>query len=169
VAVARFRQAREDTARWCTGEGRRSSLRTMALRPDVAEWRPTQAEFDAALARLREVRLSRSRSTTGSIEAGRLLVCEVNESVASGEPEVASAGFFDLYDRPPWDTWFWRLETTSEPEDITLVSWVPNDLEAVVTQGIEVHFSAGIYWLDEQPFSRPATESIQVLLRAGFR
>ena len=95
---------------WCHLQNQRSSLRTPSLRPVLSEW-PTQTEFGAALNMLRK----RRREMLGdkSIEStlkGRLLLCQINESLSSGESEFATAGFFDINDRPPWDTWVWRLK-----------------------------------------------------------
>jgi hypothetical protein len=78
---------------------------------------------------------------------GRLLVCEVNESISSGESEAATQGFFDINDRPAWDTWVASVPRLPESSEATLISWVPSELVGVVGQGIEVNPYDCIFWL----------------------
>ena len=124
-----------EAASWCDREGREGSLRTTELDPALGDW-PTPAEFEALLQALR----LRRRTLLGSFERkssppGRLLVCHLHESISSGESEAETSGFFDVNDRPPWDTWIWQFRGFEEGT-VTLVSWVPSDLETVVSRGI---------------------------------
>jgi hypothetical protein len=167
--IASFLQARSEAARWCDLEGHRSAYRTPALQPDVPRW-PTQAQFDRILETLRQRRLELlGRRAIGPEPAGRLVACEVNESVSSGESEFATAGFFDIDDRPPWDTWFWRFES-EKPEHVTLVSWVPQAREASVMEGIYVNPYDCIQWFaDIGRLWGRSPDAIQALVRAGVR
>lgn len=157
-----------EAAVWCEHEGKRASFRTPALRPDLLEW-PTQAQLDAALSVLR----TRRRELLGDrrldrMSPGRLLVCEINESVSSGESEAETLGFFDIDDRPAWDTWVWRLKR--DGDQVTLLSWVPQEFEAVVTRGIEVNPYACIYWLTDMHLTgKKHRETVQALVSAGIR
>ena len=47
------------------------------------------------------------------------MVYEIENSISSGVSEVASEGFFDTDDRPPWDTWLWNLPWEGRPGDPT--------------------------------------------------
>ena len=99
---------------------------------------------------------------------GRLLVCEINESISSGESEAETSGFLDINDRPPWDTWVCRLER--DGDQVTLVSWVPQGFEAVVTRGIEVNPYDCIYWLTKAPLTgKKHGEMVRALVAAGIR
>ena len=91
----------------------------------------------------------------------------MNESITSGESEFETSGFFDVRDCPPWDTWVWRLESSS-PDDVTLISWVPEHLEAIVTKGIAVNPYECIQWFIDEP-ARRLSEPIRALIRAGVR
>jgi hypothetical protein len=80
---------------------------------------------------------------------GRLLVCEVNESIWSGESEAVTQGFFDVTDRPGWDTWVASVPRPSDSSHVTLISWVPLELVDLVWRGIEVNPYACIFWLGD--------------------
>jgi hypothetical protein len=162
--VREFLKIQMEAAIWCDRQGRQASFRTPELDPSLGDW-PTSADFEIALETLR----ARRRRLLGAFERtahrrGRLLVCHVNESISSGESEAETAGFFDVNDRPPWDTWIWQLRG-SEEEAVTLVSWVPRDLEEVVGQGIAVNPYACISWLTDADF--PA--GLRALRDVGLR
>lgn len=134
--IADLMQARMEAAAWCELESRRApfftppSLRTPALRPELPRLL-TKADLDAALGILGQ----RRRGLLGNhplepMCRGRLLICEMLESVSSGESEAATSGFFDIDDRPPWDTWLSRLEQDSDTA-VTLISWVPERFELI--------------------------------------
>lgn len=166
--VREFLKVQSEGAFWCDREGRQSSFRTPALNPSLGEW-PTAAEFGTALETMR----LRRRALLGGFEGkalppGRLLVCEVNESISSGESEAETSGFFDINDRPPWDTWIWQLRNVGE-EAVTLVSWVPRDLETVVGRGIDVNPYECIRWLTDAPLGIKLSPEERALLDAGIR
>ena len=100
---------------------------------------------------------------------GRLLLCEITESISSGESEPETLGFFDINDRPPWDTSVWRLERDDD-DHVTLLSWVPQEFEAIVTRGIEVNPYDCIHWLtDTHLRGNRHRETVETLVAAGIR
>ena len=162
--IREFAAGQLEAALWCDREGRRASFRTAALDPLIGDW-PTLAEFKVGLEHLR----LRRRALLGSIEfmarpQGRLLVCQVHESISSGESEAETSGFFDVNDRPPWDTWIWQVRGFEEGA-VTLVSWVPKDLEGIVARGIAVNPYDCLSWLTDAPLS----PGIRALVDAGIR
>ena len=166
--VAQFIDARNEAAMWCEFEGQRAGFRTQALRPTLDEW-PAFGEFDRALSTLRQRRRELlGARVTEHLPPGRLLLCQVHESVSSGESELETSGFFDIDDRPPWDTWVWVFEST-EPGCATLVSWVPHEWESLVGRGIEVNAYGCIYWFTDQPTGAKPMRAIRTLLAAGIR
>ena len=166
--VQEFLRAQSEAAFWCDHEGRQSSFRTPGLNPSLSAW-PTQAEFGTALETLRLHRRALLGAFDGKApRAGRLLLCEVNESISSGESEAETSGFFDISDRPPWDTWVWQFPSVGA-EAVAVVSWVPRDLEAVVGRGIEVNPYACIRWLTDAPLGIKLFPGIRALLDAGLR
>jgi hypothetical protein len=98
------------------------------------------------------------------LTGGRLLACEFNSSVDSGESEHASGGFFDIHDRPRSDTWVSVLE--SESGDPILLSWVPAALVDRVEAGIATNPYGCIYWLQDAPPSVARLPMIRALTRA---
>ncbi|HEY7832463.1 MAG TPA: hypothetical protein VIG30_02755 [Ktedonobacterales bacterium] len=74
---------------------------------------------------------------------GRLLLYDPDGTDECGAAMVASAGYFDETDAPPWDTWiaYVREQPLEESRpahgwDSYLVCWVPPALVSVVNQGI---------------------------------
>ena len=153
---------------WCELEGQRVGFRTQALRPILDEW-PAFGEFDRALSTLRQRRREfLGARVTEHLPLGRLLLCQVHESLSSGESELETSGFFDIDDRPPWDAWVWQFEST-EPGCVTLVSWVPHEWESLVGRGIEVNATAASTGSRTSPSERNPCGRFARLLAAGIR
>ena len=75
------------------------------------------------------------------VKNGRFLLYDADASDASGGALVASAGFFDWDDAPPWDTWIamfalGRKSTSGTRWQSFILSWVPPRLIDVVNAGI---------------------------------
>jgi len=143
--VAPFELLCREVATWCDVADQRHRFRTPELKPVLPHW-PTCGDLDAAIQLLGVARRSRLSTRPLLQRAGRLLVCEVNESISSDESEAETSGFFDLDDRPPWDTWVVSVPRPAEHEAPTLISWVPPSLVAVVDRGIHVIHGC-IVWL----------------------
>jgi hypothetical protein len=98
---------------------------------------------------------------------GRLLCCSLSLSFSSGESQLASSGFFDLDDRPPWDTWIWNLPDGDRAG--VLVSWVPSAYEGLVSRGIDMNPYGCIYWLFDEPHGRATDALVRALAATGIR
>lgn len=98
----------------------------------------------------------------GDLRGGRLLVYFPDEELSDGAAEAESAGFFDVFNTPPWDTWI-ALFGDERQEDkafsVYLVSWVPPTLIDAADAGINVNPEECIRWLDD----------VDVPLRADLR
>ena len=167
--VHAFDQVRREAARWCEVAAPDCQLRTPALRP-VLSAMLTSEELTAALEELigkRRKLLDPWGPTT--FPDGRLIVCEMNEAISSGESEAVTSGFFDVDDRPPWDTWIWTIPRSNESGQATLISWVPQRLEGIVTRGIEVNRYGCIYWLSDAPNVVAMSPLMRALFAAGIR
>jgi hypothetical protein len=127
-----------------------AQLRTPAIGPirPMSDCRTEQEREEV----VRSVLMGRSkllRSRTGStqnkfaqdLSGGRLLLYAPEENLADGASELASYGFFDVHNTPPWDTWV----TYSGG---TLLSWVPSPLFGLVESGIDVNIENCIRWMD---------------------
>jgi hypothetical protein len=76
-----------------------------------------------------------------SEKKGRLLVCWPAENVSDGASQVASRGFFDPNDIPPWDTWIHYGEGR-------LNCWVPDEVISLAQSGLDANMVQCIQWAD---------------------
>jgi hypothetical protein len=122
----------------------KDQLRTPTFAPrislDVAR---TERERESVV---REVVVRRSkivprREHPAALNGGRLLLYAPDENLCDGAAEVASLGFFDVDNVPPWDTWV-------AFSNGTLLSWVPPSLVTLAQSGIEVNPECCILWMD---------------------
>jgi hypothetical protein len=90
--------------------------------------------------------VSERRSAT-SLAGGRLLVYLPDENVFDGAAKVATNGFFNQDNIPPWDTWVAYFYDNANLN--YLVSWIHPDLIAIASEGIRVNPEACIRWLDD--------------------
>lgn len=101
----------------------------------------------------------------GPLAGGRLLVYFPDSDLADGAAEAVSQGFFDLHNVPAWDTWI-ALADDGPSANLSLrqyvVAWVPAQLVACVTAGIEVNPEQCIVWLEHADVR--AREELQQLL-----
>jgi hypothetical protein len=163
-----IRRSQQEAAIWCDTVAPEHDLRTAALRPAIGDW-PTSEELARAVHTLIEQRRDllstfAARETTN----GRLLVCHLNESISSGESEAETSGFFDIDDRPPWDTWLWSLPSDNSDE-ATLLSWVPQRLEPIVSRGIAVNPYECVYWLSDAPSSSRIIPMLREIAAAALQ
>lgn len=145
---------------WCAT--RRSTgpvadrLRSAELAPDLEEESALPAleeALDLLTMRRRSALAAAQDRERGEVEGGRLLVCELDMSIGSGEAEAASEGFFDVDDRPPWDLWLACFGKTrpAQPEEpiACLIAWVPDSLRARAEAGVRSSSSRCLLWVDE--------------------
>jgi hypothetical protein len=74
-----------------------------------------------------------------------------DEDLTDGAAEVASQGFLDVYNAPPWGTWVGYFEDGSAGPRCPcyLLAWVPDALVAVASAGIDVNPEQCIGWLTD--------------------
>jgi hypothetical protein len=82
---------------------------------------------------------------------GRVLVYFPDADLTDGAAEVASVGFFDVYNAPPWGTWIGYFEDGGAERSYTsyLLAWVPDALVGAVAAGIDVNPEQCIAWLTD--------------------
>ena len=128
-----------------------SQLRSPALQPEVsmkesyARREECEASFAKVVARRSQLLAAEEAFDSNralSQESGRLLIYEPWENVADGASQVASLGFFDMDDAPPWDTWV-------HYSNGRLLSWVPDELIKLAQDGIDANCVQCIQWADE--------------------
>ena len=66
---------------------------------------------------------------------GRLLFHVPDQTDVSGGGLLASSGFLDWDDAPPWDTWIGLIPGPSTPHDV-LLAWIPQQVYGLAEDGI---------------------------------
>ena len=155
---------------WCRRNGSRNdpagSLRTKALKPDlVVLANENDGWWDASVVNPTEKvdQLCRKRDTLmesstreplenerrlelEALSKGRVLRFYPHESLCDGAAWQSSAGFFDQWNIPPWDTWFWYAV---RPDGLQILySWVPPEFVHLAAAGVSVNPECCLEWLD---------------------
>jgi hypothetical protein len=151
-----FERRLAETIAWCapraTIEDPKMCLRSEQLRPALLA--RDRASTVRSVARYRDIEEAALPAITGpeSLLGGHLLVYFPDDDLCDGASEVASRGFFDVHNVPPWDTWV-ALADDGPQADISfrqyLIAWVPPYLLGMAQEGIAVNVEDCIAWLDE--------------------
>jgi hypothetical protein len=157
-ALEQFKVRLSQTIFWCASRAANASpataLRTSELRPCLLEENRSSAVNTVVHARELfggvDIRKAKIPAALGY---GRLLVYFPNDDLACGAAEHETAGFFDVNNVPPWDTWVDFLEDEQPNVDSFdteyLVAWVPPELVSLADQGIAVNPEQCILWLSD--------------------
>ncbi len=132
------------------------SLRNNALKPDlvvlVSEndgWWNTAVPNPRAkvneLCRIRDAMIVQGGDDPRPPTGGRVLLFYPHESLCDGAAWQSSNGYFDHWNIPPWDTWFWYAKTP-EGRDV-LYSWVPAEFVELASVGVSVNPEECLVWL----------------------
>jgi hypothetical protein len=70
-----------------------------------------------------------------------------DDNLNDGAARVATDGFFDTDNVPPWDTWVAYFYESSGLN--YLVSWIPPELIDLVDDGLNANPELCILWLDD--------------------
>jgi len=80
---------------------------------------------------------------------GRILVVEYGENIPDGALQVETEGFFDEWDLPPIDTWFYN-DYSAERGGI-LFTWIPEEFIELVSKAIDIQFLGILHWFKSPP------------------
>jgi hypothetical protein len=144
VSWCRLRASLVDPAR---------SLRSPELFPNLLAPERASVVMDVLRSRasaLRKVDV-RPVQSDRDLLGGRLLVYYPDGNLVDGAAELASRGYFDLNNIPPWDTWvgLFRSDSTDPSESEYLISYVPPKLVSLAGAGIEANPEVCIQWLTQ--------------------
>ena len=130
-----------------------TSLRTPELRPRLLEESRSAAIDTVVHARELYGGIDiRTAAIPPDLGAGRLLIYFLNTDLACGAAEYETAGFFDVNNVPPWDTWvaYFHDEYNADFFDTEyLIAWVPPELVSLANHGIYVNPEQCIMWLSD--------------------
>jgi hypothetical protein len=160
-----------ETIAWCTTRSNladpENGLRSAALQPrpitgysdepgapDHRRRHPIREARIDALARTRRALLGKeSLAAPGPdrLAGGRILLHAPDENLCDGASFLASKGFLDIDNVPPWDTWlFYSAPKSDGPftrnDPGCVVSWVPPSLLSLADQGVYVIPEACTVW-----------------------
>lgn len=81
--------------------------------------------------------------------SGRILVAEYGMNIPDGAVEVETESFFDEFDLPPIDTWFYNGH--SEARRGILFAWIPAQFMGLAQLAIDMQFLDILHWFITPP------------------
>lgn len=121
----------------------------------LAEWlRTTDPYHPARFAEAFAQQLAYKTSAVAGVARqicypGRILVAEYGQNIPDGALEVETEGFFDEFDLPPIDTWFYN--GYSEPQGGILFAWIPAQFADLTQRAIDTQFLNVLHWFITPP------------------
>lgn len=104
----------------------------------------------------------------GNLGGGRLLIYFPNVDLACGAAEQETAGFFDVNNVPPWDTWVAYIQDEYNADSFDteyLIAWVPPEFVSLANDGIDVNPEQCIMWLSDTSVELAKALQAENLLR----
>ncbi len=172
--LEQFHSRLAQTIRWCAPRADKlnpaTSLRTVALRPRMLEENRSSAVNTVAYARelyggvdIRKATIQRD------LGDGKLLIYFPNDDLACGTAEHETAGFFDVNNVPPWDTWVAYFQDQQQNIDYFdteyLIAWIPPEFVDLANDGINVNPEQCIMWLSDTSVELAKVLRAQSLLK----
>jgi hypothetical protein len=148
----------EESIEWTTAmverDDCRPSMRYLDLRWRILNYGIEDTVCEVGSARQKALSTSRSAAILRcpDLRGGRLMVYFPAYDLCDGAAEQASAGFFDGFNVPPWETWIGYFESSSEGRPSRhgyLLAYVPQKLLALADAGISVNPEQCIQWLSQ--------------------
>lgn len=174
-ALERFKVRLAQTIFWCAPRidirNPATSLRTPELRPRLLEESRASAVDAVCYARESYGGIEIRKATIpGDLGGGRLLVYFPNNDLACGAAEQETAGFFDINNVPPWDTWVAYVQDEQPNIDSFdteyLIAWVPPEFVGLASEGISVNPEQCILWLSDTSVELASTLRAENLLES---
>lgn len=78
---------------------------------------------------------------------GKIIVVEYGLNIPDGAAEVETEGFFDEFDLPAIDTWFFKA--SDEHCGGVLFAWIPEQFVAIANKAIDIQFLNIIHWFED--------------------
>jgi hypothetical protein len=117
---------------------------------ELAEWlRQTDPDDPARFADVFTQQLAHKMVASAELAPqvfypGRILVADYGLNIPDGVVEMETDGFFDEFDLPPIDTWFYN--GYSEPEGGILFAWIPKQFAGLAQRAIDMQFLDILHW-----------------------
>jgi hypothetical protein len=148
--IATVLQCLAETIRWVKTRrpflNRVASLRSDALLP--ASFVGDRRALIEALSAARHNALPAPEvSALTNLEGGRLAAYIPDDNLWDGAAEIATRGFLDGDNTPPWDTWAGYIRDPGVNGYV--VCWIPPEMVDVIADGIDVNPEWCIRWLED--------------------
>jgi hypothetical protein len=131
------------------------SLEVEAATIKLEEWLRTSdpyhpARFAEVFAQQLAYKTSAGAGTARQVSyPGRILVAEYGQNIPDGAVEVETASFFDEFDLPPIDTWFYN--GYSKLQGGILFAWIPERFIDLTQRAIDMQFLDILHWFVTPP------------------
>lgn len=119
----------------------------------LEEWaRKSDPYYHDAFVELFNQQLDFKTSVSNKLESdgvyqGKILVVEHGENIPDGAVEPETDSFFDEWDLPPIDTWFYNDYSPSRGG--ILFAWIPEKFIGLVDIAIEIQFLDILHWFEK--------------------
>ena len=171
--LEQFKARLAQTIFWCAPRVDKAnpsaSLRTPKLRPHLLEENRSSAVDTVVYARESYGGVDIRKATIPrDLGGGRLLIYFPNSDLACGAAEQETAGFFDINNVPPWDTWVAYLQDEYNIDSFDteyLIAWVPPEFVSLANQGVDVNPEQCIMWLSDTSVELAKVLRAQSLLK----
>jgi hypothetical protein len=142
-----------ETILWCAPRANRTEPSTCLRSADIRP-RTLQPSYSAGVndvAANRRLCLRQRVDPRRDLAGGRILVYGPDEELSDGAAEAETAGYLDVNNCPPWDTWIslTQFSDGASGRAAHLFSWVPPVFLDDVQRGIEVNPEQCIMWLED--------------------
>jgi hypothetical protein len=173
-ALEQFHSRLAQTIFWCAPRADKlnpaTSLRTVALRPGMLEENRSSAVNTVVHARELYGGVDVRKATIPrDLAGGRLMINFPNNDLACGAAEQETAGFFDVNNVPPWDTWVTYFQDQQQNIDSFdneyLIAWIPPAFVDLANEGINVNPEQCIMWLSDTSVELAKVLRAQSLLK----
>lgn len=173
-ALEEFHSRLAQTTFWCAPRADKlnpaTSLRTVALRRRLLEENRSSAVNTVVYARelcggadIRKAAIPRD------LGGGRLMIYFPDSDLACGAAEQETAGFFDVNNVPPRDTWITYIRDQQQNIDSFdneyLIAWIPPEFVDLANEGINVNPEQCIMWLSDTSVELAKVLRAQSLLK----
>jgi hypothetical protein len=151
---------------WCDSLQNLSDFRSEQLKPRLLHDGPDDLVCDIGHSRYHQLHYRKLSIAQGRpmVSTGKFLLYFPDEDLCDGAAEVASSGFFDVFNLPAYDTWvsfFVEEDRTRKYPRRYLLCYIPRFMLAAAEAGVEVNPEQCIEWLHNSHVSiRPLVESM---------
>lgn len=142
-----------ETIAWCNSLTLPNDLPSFEINPNIFHQGYDDIVCDIGFSRQRYLGYNKIPIPKGkpNLAGGRLLVYYPDLQLSDGAAEVATDGFFDVFNLPPFDTWLTFIEDSAlqHMHQKQLLCYIPASAVHLADLGISVNPEECILWLED--------------------